>query len=241
MWFDLRFAVVSKCWQLVILHKARRCQWCVNLCVLCCVCMIYLELPVCFHSVYSCLWLHKIQQTYSRVRDAWRRYLCLCPWNMNIKLFSCSCSVWPQAAVIESVCLCACMSRWVFPRWFLPLVHVIRFVRTATPIDGLLLAVASVYVGMYVSRGAVVGRQSPLIPSAGVGDLQIINTEANQQPAAQGRRGDSADGRMWKWVWLLHVIGLREKRQIEKETVSTCANKIINRAGCEKIMFGFTN
>ncbi|KAI4803004.1 hypothetical protein KUCAC02_006567, partial [Chaenocephalus aceratus] len=41
------------------------------------------------------------------------------------------------------------------------------------------------------------GRQSPLIPSAGVRDLQIINTEANQQPAAQGRRGDTADGKMW--------------------------------------------
>lgn len=69
-----------------------------------------------------------------------------------------------------------------------------------TPIDRLLLAMASVYVGGYVSRGPVVERQSPLIPSAGVHNLQLINTEANQQPAAQGRRGVTADGRMWKWV-----------------------------------------
>lgn len=38
-------------------------------------------------------------------------------------------------------------------------------------------------------------QQSPLIPSAGDCDLQIINMEANQLPAAQGRHGDTVDGR----------------------------------------------
>ncbi len=158
---------------------------------------------------------------------------------MNIKLFHgrfCS----------ESVCLCAFVSGWVFPGWFPPLIHIIRFVRTATPIDHLLFAVASVYVGMYVSRGAVVLRQTPLIPSTGVDDLQIINTGANQRPAAQGRCDDSADGWMWKWMQLLQVTGQREKRQIEGEivkvNVSTCANKIINRGNRDwKTMFGCTN
>lgn len=37
------------------------------------------------------------------------------------------------------------------PDWCLSLVYIIRFVRAVTPIDRLLLAVASVYVGVYVS------------------------------------------------------------------------------------------
>lgn len=73
-------------------------------------------------------------------------------------------------------------------------------------------------------------RQSPLIPSAGVHDLQIINTEANQQPAAQGRRCDTADGRLWKWLRLLHVIGLRGRDNWKwKLIVSTSLNKKIRR------------
>lgn len=69
-----------------------------------------------------------------------------------------------------------------------------------TPIDHLLLAMASAYMGANVSRGPVVERQSPLIPNAGVHNLQVINTEANQEPAAKGRRGNTAEERMWEWV-----------------------------------------
>lgn len=76
-------------------------------------------------------------------------------------------------------------------------------------------------MGVYVSRGPVVGRQSPLIPSAGVRNLQIINIEANQWPAAQGRRGHTADERMWKWVRLLRLIGLSER---EGERKTRCVN-----------------
>lgn len=85
---------------------------------------------------------------------------------INIKPFQYRFYMTP-CCVIESACLRARMSQWVFPGWCPPLDHIIRFVRAVTPVDRLLLAVASVYVGVYVSRPPVVVRQSPLIPSAG--------------------------------------------------------------------------
>lgn len=74
-----------------------------------------------------------------------------------------------------------------------------------TPIDRLLPAVASVYVGVSCVEGPVVVLQSPLIPSGRVCDLQIINTEANQQPAAQGRCRETADGSASERVSSFHA------------------------------------
>ncbi|TKS90679.1 Metabotropic glutamate receptor 8 [Collichthys lucidus] len=49
-------------------------------------------------------------------------------------------------------------------------------------------------------KKCTVARQSPLIPSAGFATSNSSTQKPISSPAAQGRRGDTADGRMWKWV-----------------------------------------
>lgn len=57
----------------------------------------------------------------------------------NMTLYWCD---W--GCMFMSVCVCVCYGEY-------SLVHIIRFVRALTPIDRILLAVASVYVGVHVS------------------------------------------------------------------------------------------
>ena len=80
----------------------------------------------------------------------------------------------------------------------LQLIHVIRLVGAVTPIDRSLLAMTLVCV--YESRTLSLCDRVHSFQQLGFATSTISNTEANQQPAAQCRRGDTADANLWKWV-----------------------------------------